>query len=193
MGPEALHPVTAVASGQPKGLSGRCQILPDVTWEVASPRSGPVASKAHTLPRGAVCSANQDPQDGREVKVWSSQEVHMGLKCHHSERVRYSWSCEHITRGHTVMCSANQDPQDGSEAKVWSSQEVHMGVKRHLSERVRYSFKRHHSERVRYSGSCGHVTRGHTIMVTLSHLFFIWDYFLFFYFYLVVIISLNYE
>ena len=132
MGPEALHPVTAVASGQPKRLSGRCQILPDVTWEVASPPSGPVASKAHTLPRGAVCSANQDPQDGREVKVWSSQEVHMGLK-------------------------------------------------------------RHHSERVRYSGSCGHVTRGHTVMVTLSHLFFIWDYFLFFYFYLVVIISLNYE
>ena len=144
MGPEALHPVTAVASGQPKGLSGRCQILPDVTWEVASPPSGPVASKAHTLPRGAVCSANQDPQDG-------------------------------------------------SEAKVWSSQEVHMGVKRHLSERVRYSFKRHHSERVRYSGSCGHVTRGHTVTVTPSHLFFISDYFLFFYFYLVVIISLNCE
>ena len=181
MGPEALHPVTAVASGQPKGLSGRCQILPDVTWEVASPPSGPVASKAHTLLRGAVCSANQDPQDGREVKVWSSQEVHMGLKCHHSERVRYSWSCEHITRGHTIMCSANQDPQDGSEAKVWSSQEVHMGVKRHLSERVRYS------------GSCGHITRGHTVTVTPSHLFFISDYFLFFYFYLVVIISLNYE
>ena len=193
MGPEALHPVTAVASSQPKGLSGTCQILPDVTWEVASPRSGPVASKAHTLPRGAVCSANQDTQDGREVKVWSSQEVHMGIKCHHSERVRYSfkrhhservrysWSCEQVTRGHTIMCSANQDPQDGSEAKVWSSQEVHMGVKRHLSERVRYS------------GSCGHVTRGHTVTVTPSHLFFISDYFLFFYFYLVVIISLNCE
>lgn len=63
MGPEALCPVTAVASGQPKGLSGRCQILPDVTWAVASPPSRPVAARAHTPPRSAVCSVNQDPQD----------------------------------------------------------------------------------------------------------------------------------
>ena len=63
MGPEALRPVTAVAGGQPKGLSGRCQILPDATWAVASPPSWPVAARAHSPPRSAACSANQDPQD----------------------------------------------------------------------------------------------------------------------------------
>lgn len=83
MGPEALRPVTAVASGQPRGLSGRCQILPDVTWAVASPPSGPVAARTHTPPRGAVCSANQDSQDGSEAK---GQEVHKGIKRRHSER-----------------------------------------------------------------------------------------------------------
>lgn len=83
MGPEALRPATAMASGQPKRLSGRCQILPDVTWAVASPPSGPLAARTHTPPRGAVCSANQDPQDGSEAK---GQEVHLGIKRHHSER-----------------------------------------------------------------------------------------------------------
>lgn len=75
MGPEALLPVTAVASCQPKALgkvpnSARCHL------GVASPiPSGPVAARTHTPPCGAVCSATQDPQDGSGCK---GQEVHKG-------------------------------------------------------------------------------------------------------------------
>lgn len=74
------------------------------------------------------------------------------------------WACGLESSHPSLQCCVLSQPQDGREAKVWSSQEVHMGV------------KRHHSDRVRHSWSCGHVTRGHTVRVTPSHLLFISDY-----------------
>lgn len=104
MGPEALHPITAVASGQPKGLSGKCQILPDVAWEVASPPSGPVASRAHTPPCSAVCSANPRTEEKRRSghhrkSTWESNATTQS----EAQLVLWTRNPRSHREGHTVI------------------------------------------------------------------------------------------